>query len=44
VGHNKILSGELHISFRVKLYSSILIYYPKGALLKYHKFDYKLQK
>jgi len=33
VGHNKQVSGELHIIFvqSVKIYSLIFIYYPEGC-------------
>jgi len=45
VEHNKIISTELRISYKVLKYShQIFIYYPKGALLKYQNFNYKLQK
>jgi len=46
VGHNKQISGELRISFCTK-FENLLInffYYPRDALLMYHKFDYKIQK
>jgi len=45
VENNKIISKELNISYKVLKYThQIFIYYPKGALLKYQNFDYKLQK
>jgi len=47
VGHNKIKSGELRITFRTK-FLNILIQFlfiiQRDAFLIYHKFDYKLQK
>ena len=43
--HNKLISRELRILYKVLRYThQIFIYYQKGALLKYQKFDYKLQK
>jgi len=45
VEHNKLISRKLRISYKVlKCTHQIFIYYPKGALLKYPNFDYKLQK
>ena len=43
--HNKLISRELRILYKVLRYThQIFIYDQKGALLKYQKFDYKLQK
>ena len=43
--HNKIISRELRIWYILLKYThQIFNDYPKGALLKYHNFDYKLQK